>query len=402
MTTSLRKARNLQVWLLAALVLVGGGAAVLLLTTIESGYDDLLTRSLSGTQDQARVVQVTFKKQVQSWKDILLRGYEQEQLDKYRTQFHEEETSVRERATTLRGELAGDPEAVQIVEEFIRTHAALSANYAAALKGFEASHGTDPHSADGAVKGQDRAPTDALDRLVTHLAKSLEDGRHDLDAFSDRAKWIGAVLGLLLVSGIVGFLVWTMSSVTGAISALAEGLSDGVSQVSSAASQVAVSAQELSQGATEQAASLEETSASMEEMASMTRKNAENSQSAAQLMTEVERQVTQSNDALAAMVTSMATIEDSSNKVARIIKTIDEIAFQTNILAFNAAVEAARAGEAGWDLRSSPMKCAVWRSGRRRPPAIPPRSSRNRSPIPSEAPARCRTWKRPLRRSSKA
>ncbi|HXT68877.1 MAG TPA: methyl-accepting chemotaxis protein [Vicinamibacterales bacterium] len=124
-------------------------------------------------------------------------------------------------------------------------------------------------------------------------------------------------------------------------------LTQGAEQVSSASGQVSSSAQSLSQGATEQAASLEETSASMEEMASMTRQNAEHSQTAAGLMNEVDANVQQSNGALGDMVASMAAIEESSRQVAKIIKTIDEIAFQTNILALNAAVEAARAGEAG-------------------------------------------------------
>ncbi|MEP7304129.1 MAG: methyl-accepting chemotaxis protein, partial [Acidobacteriota bacterium] len=93
--------------------------------------------------------------------------------------------------------------------------------------------------------------------------------------------------------------------------------------------------------------SLEETSASMEEMASMTRQNADNATQAAMQVADMARQVTESNDALSQMIGSMAAIKDSSNRVAKIIKTIDEIAFQTNILALNAAVEAARAGEAG-------------------------------------------------------
>jgi methyl-accepting chemotaxis protein/methyl-accepting chemotaxis protein-1 (serine sensor receptor) len=85
----------------------------------------------------------------------------------------------------------------------------------------------------------------------------------------------------------------------------------------------------------------------MEEMASMTRNNAENAQRAAALMQDMARSVSESNGSLQQMVQSMTAIKESSDKVARIIRTIDEIAFQTNILALNAAVEAARAGEAG-------------------------------------------------------
>ncbi len=121
----------------------------------------------------------------------------------------------------------------------------------------------------------------------------------------------------------------------------------GAEQVSAASSQVASAAQALSQGATEQAAALEETSASMEEMAAMTRKNAESAGEAARLMGQVDDQVRASNRDLDEMVAAMAAIKESSAKVSKIIKTIDEIAFQTNILALNAAVEAARAGEAG-------------------------------------------------------
>jgi methyl-accepting chemotaxis protein len=124
-------------------------------------------------------------------------------------------------------------------------------------------------------------------------------------------------------------------------------LAESAQQVASASSQVAGTAQSLSRGAAEQSSSLEETSASMDEMGSMTRMNAENSLQAAAMMAETERQVQGANAALSQMVGSMQAIKASSDKVSKIIKTIDEIAFQTNILALNAAVEAARAGEAG-------------------------------------------------------
>ena len=155
---------------------------------------------------------------------------------------------------------------------------------------------------------------------------------------------IGLLVALLVGCGVAFVIVRSTNHV---LSEAVTSLGEGAEQVVSAAGQVASSSQSLSQGATEQAASLEETSASMEEMASMTRKNAENATQAATLVTSVSRQVTESNTALEGMVGSMAAIKESSNKVAKIIKTIDEIAFQTNILALNAAVEAARAGEAG-------------------------------------------------------
>ncbi len=79
----------------------------------------------------------------------------------------------------------------------------------------------------------------------------------------------------------------------------------------------------------------------------MTRQNAEHSQEGARLMSDVDRRVSESDQVLSAMIASMRHIQESSQKVSKIIRTIDEIAFQTNILALNAAVEAARAGEAG-------------------------------------------------------
>jgi methyl-accepting chemotaxis protein/methyl-accepting chemotaxis protein-1 (serine sensor receptor) len=186
----------------------------------------------------------------------------------------------------------------------------------------------------------------ASDGLIAMQDQLLEESTAKAASSYATTRW--TMLAIVIAALMVGALVvYAVLGITKSLRTTATDLRDGSEQVASAASQVATSAQALSQGSSEQAASLEETSASMEEMASMTRKNADNSQQAAELMAEVDAQVSGSNAALGAMVQSMAAIADSSNRVSKIIKTIDEIAFQTNILALNAAVEAARAGEAG-------------------------------------------------------
>ena len=183
-------------------------------------------------------------------------------------------------------------------------------------------------------------------RLIEIKTKALADARAAGDASYTFVRWL--TLGMLALSLLVGAgVAFLVRRINASLRTTATELREASEQVVSAATQVATSAQSLSQGATEQAASLEESSASMEEMGAMTSQNAENAGQAAALMQEVDRQVTASNEMLKDMVRSMSEIQESSAQVAKIIKTIDEIAFQTNILALNAAVEAARAGEAG-------------------------------------------------------
>ena len=103
----------------------------------------------------------------------------------------------------------------------------------------------------------------------------------------------------------------------------------------------------MAQGASEQASSLEETGSSLEELSSMTRRNADSTRQVKTLAQESRRAAEKGAQDMCTMIAAMEAIRDSSDDIARIIKTIDEIAFQTNILALNAAVEAARAGESG-------------------------------------------------------
>lgn len=118
-------------------------------------------------------------------------------------------------------------------------------------------------------------------------------------------------------------------------------------QVSSGAGQVSIAAQGLSQGATEQAAAVEELSATVIQISSQVKNNAQNAQEADSLSAKSQSEINLSNQQMTNMISAMNAISDSSHEIAKIVKTIDDIAFQTNILALNAAVEAARAGEAG-------------------------------------------------------
>jgi methyl-accepting chemotaxis protein len=135
-----------------------------------------------------------------------------------------------------------------------------------------------------------------------------------------------------------------------AIQNLEEALSQfsmGSEQVTTAAQEISSGSQTLSQGASEQASTLEEISSSLQEMSSMTRQNTHNAKQAQSITEEAKLSTARGVDSMKRLSSAIDQIKESSDSTAKIIKTIDEIAFQTNLLALNAAVEAARAGDAG-------------------------------------------------------
>jgi hypothetical protein len=175
---------------------------------------------------------------------------------------------------------------------------------------------------------------------------------------------------LLLASGgilalLVGVALWFSRSLTRPILTGLATIQSGGREINTHAAQVAGAAHSLADGASSQAASLEETAAALEEMSSMTQRNAASANEAQSTAVAARQAADRGAAQMQAMQQAMDAIRASGDEITKILKTIDEIAFQTNILALNAAVEAARAGEAGAgfavvadEVRSLAQRCA--------------------------------------------
>ncbi len=186
-----------------------------------------------------------------------------------------------------------------------------------------------------------------LEELVNMNNAAMAETAQNTDRQYNVTRWtliLGSAVGIILAIIIASIII---RGIAHGVLNVADGLKAGAGQTASASGQVSSASQSLAQGASEQASNLEETSSSMEEMASMTRQNADNANKANGLMQASRGQVAHGVEAMKRMSDAIEKIKASSSETAKIIKTIDEIAFQTNLLALNAAVEAARAGEAG-------------------------------------------------------
>ncbi len=210
-----------------------------------------------------------------------------------------------------------------------------------------------------------KASDEFMAKLDSLIATNEKEAIHVSDEAANQAKsarlvlavasTVGLLLGLFLAwsitrgiirpmrelfKGLTRFSTRELNETGGDFKRIIAGLTESVSQVNDAAGQVATSSQQLAAGASEQASSLEETSSALEEMAAMTRTNASNANQANELAVEARKAADDGEQ-------TMQAISESSDQISKIIKVIEEIAFQTNLLALNAAVEAARAGEHG-------------------------------------------------------
>lgn len=188
--------------------------------------------------------------------------------------------------------------------------------------------------------------------FISYSTASLEASQAAVakDAASIRqSNFEGVVLSFVILVPTVAGVSWLLISlfVNRPLDRIIQKLRSDVVEAREGSQHLEAASQQLAQGASEQAASIQETSASLEELSSMTKINAQNSHQAKELAGETSHSADSSQAQIQQMLQAMQEIQDSSRQISAIIKTIDEIAFQTNILALNAAVEAARAGEAG-------------------------------------------------------
>ena len=190
------------------------------------------------------------------------------------------------------------------------------------------------HLADGV-----RVLTSGINEIIKDVIYNLKEmANGNFNVSSNAAQYYIKDYAPLLVA---------MDTINKDLSHTISNIRSSADQVNNGADQVSQSSQALSQGATEQASAIEELSATISEISGKVKINAENAVHAGKLSSEAGENVEESNTKMQELNEAMAQISEMADEIGKIIKTIDDIAFQTNILALNAAVEAARAGEAG-------------------------------------------------------
>ncbi|HMB94595.1 MAG TPA: methyl-accepting chemotaxis protein [Tepidisphaeraceae bacterium] len=210
------------------------------------------------------------------------------------------------------------------------------------------------YKADEAKDTLDKQATPAFNEFVKAIGAMREnDTAHAREFLQEitttvttgKQATIASVVADVLCAAGVGW--WLTRRTRRMLSGVVETLGKGAGEVATASAELSSTSSNIAKGTSEQAAALEETASVLQEVTNVTRKNADAARQASTLSAEARSAAVNGTQTITRMTSAIQEIEKSAHSTAKILKAIDEIAFQTNLLALNAAVEAARAGEAG-------------------------------------------------------
>ena len=392
------------------LLISGSGTALVLAATLFgfwlawSSIHSFSTTVQARQQDArlVRLMQLNFKKQVQEWKDTLLRGSNPAALDKYWGHFQKQEQQVSENAQALQQRLTDEPRALDLIKTFLAAHKQMGLAYRKGLQAFKDSN-FNSKAGDRAVAGIDRGPTELLSQAADEISASADRATEQTAASGKHGMILSlGLIGAAVLAAFVIFMWLIQKSIVnpatqllqdfdrlahgnfstpvrntarGELAKIADSaeqirsnlgrivaevknaaaeVSGAASGLSGAAGKVALSSQQQSEAATSVAADIEEMTVSIASVA-------ENAQEVRQLSSISLARTQHGNESLSELVGEISVVETAveeiANSVAQFVQSADsithmtrqvkDIAEQTNLLALNAAIEAARAGEQG-------------------------------------------------------
>ncbi len=367
------------------LLFLGGMFGIAKLNAALDVYEHNVLSTVAAHKKVA-VIDSKFSTAIQEWKNVLLRGQDAKDLDRYWNAHLKEMKAVQDGLRELNA-MNLDSEAKETLTKLESAIPVVGEAYKKAFEEFK-SMNFDPVVGDRAARGKDRESGKLMAELKEQLSKA--ESATSAAATKDAAKatlWalvvmvIGAALGM--AGGIwlsrqivlplaraveladkvahgqlnnhidirgkdeIAALLQSLKDMQGSLAKLVINVRQGSEGVATASAEIAQGNNDLSARTEQQASALEETAASMEELGSTVKQNADSARQANQLAQSASSVAVQGGVVVDQVVETMKGINESSRKIADIISVIDGIAFQTNILALNAAVEAARAGEQG-------------------------------------------------------
>jgi methyl-accepting chemotaxis protein len=367
------------------LLLVGAIFGITSLRSAVDTFEHEVMRTVAANKKAAEI-DTHFSTAIQEWKNVLLRGKDPKDLDKYWSAHLNAMKAVDEGAQTLDGLLSGEASRA-IARKLTGELQTAGEGYKKAFEAFKAAE-LDATAGDKAARGKDREAGKLIGELKTQLsneevasttAAQAQAARNTRVAYSvmllvaalgmAAGVWIsrqivaplrqaveladqvahGNLCGTITVSGKdeVSALLGSLAVMQGNLVKLVGKVRQGSEGVAAASAEIASGNHDLSARTESQASALEETAASMEQLSATVKQNADSARQANQLALNASTVAIQGGEVVGQVVETMKGINESSRRINDIISVIDGIAFQTNILALNAAVEAARAGEQG-------------------------------------------------------